>query len=309
MFKMEVQTLQMPVRIQDPGIGGLDSGAPPADASNYHVLPITLLLIGGYFFTHYLFRKGILKPQKHKRIWNLLLVGGYLGTGVTGVLLTLMINLGISTIYNPAITYWHAELAILMVVRTLIHIHIYRKPFKNMFKVLFGFKSRSEKNDDEKSINISPNKPLSAYSFFFVPLCHNFVPFTRKRVPINEIFVFYKKTHFGDTVKRFSATLTYLLVHKIGVQSARIISALHERPYNANKLSEKLNTDYKTVRYHIKILEDNQIIQASGGKYGAMYFLSSQLENNYELFKHIWNEIETVEGHGVNHDGHFGESN
>jgi hypothetical protein len=141
--------------IQDPGIGGLDSGAPPADASNYHVLPITLLLIGGYFFTYYLFRKGILKPQKHKGIWNLLLVGGYLGTGVTGVLLTLMINLGISTIYNPTITYWHAELAILMVVGTLIHIHIYRKPFKNMFKVLFGFKSRSKKNNDRKSINMS----------------------------------------------------------------------------------------------------------------------------------------------------------
>jgi hypothetical protein len=141
--------------IQDHGIGGFESGTPPNDASNYHVLPITLLLIGGYFFTYYLFRKGILKPQQHKRIWNLLLVGGYLGTGATGVLLTLMINLGISTIYNPAITYWHAELAILMVLGTLIHIHIYRKPFKNMFKVLFGFKSSSKKNNDAKSINIS----------------------------------------------------------------------------------------------------------------------------------------------------------
>ncbi len=59
------------------------------------------------------------------------------------------------------------------------------------------------------------------------------------------------------------------------------------------KWAEKLNLDYKTIRYHIKILEDNQIIRASGGKYGAMYFLlSSELENNYELFKHIWNEIE-----------------
>lgn len=141
--------------VQDPGIGGLDGGAPPADASNYHILPITLLLIGGYFFTYYLFQKGILKPQQHKRIWNLLLVIGYSGIGITGVLLTLMINLGISTIYNPTITYWHAELAILMVVGTLIHIHIYRKPFKNMFKVLFGFKSSSKKNNGMKSINMS----------------------------------------------------------------------------------------------------------------------------------------------------------
>ncbi len=41
---------------------------------NYHVLPITLLLVGSYLFTYYLFKKGILRRQTHKRIWNLLLV-------------------------------------------------------------------------------------------------------------------------------------------------------------------------------------------------------------------------------------------
>lgn len=130
----------------------LDSGS-QMDPTNYHVLPITLLMIGGYFFTYYLFKKGILKQQKHKRIWNLLLMGGYLGTGITGILLTFMINLGISTIYNPSITYWHAELAILMVVGTLVHLHIYKKPFKNMFKVLFGFKFDIKKNGNKKPLN------------------------------------------------------------------------------------------------------------------------------------------------------------
>lgn len=132
--------------IPDPGSGNVDTNPPPVEAHNYHILPISLLIIGGYLFTYYLFRKGILKPQKHYRIWNLLLVGGYLGTGITGVLLTLMINLGISTIYNPTINYWHAELSILMVVGTIIHLHLYKKPFKNIFKVLFGFKSNSAKN-------------------------------------------------------------------------------------------------------------------------------------------------------------------
>ena len=95
---------------------------------------------------------------------------------------------------------------------------------------------------------------------------------------------------FGDTVEK---VLWWLIAgSKGGVNRARIISALHERPYNANKLAEKLNLDYKTIRYHMKILEDNHVIRASGGKYGAMYFLSSELEDNYELFKHIWKEIE-----------------
>lgn len=136
-----------------PDSGSLDSVSTQVDPNNYHVLPITLLLIGGYLFTYYLFKKGILKPKQHKRIWNLLLMGGYIGTGLTGILLTFMINLGISTIYNPSITYWHAELAILMVVGTLIHLHIYKKPFKNMFRVLFGLKFGSKKKGNKGRVS------------------------------------------------------------------------------------------------------------------------------------------------------------
>ena len=128
-----------------PDSSGLDTGNLQGDTTNYYILPITIMLIGGYLFTHYLFKKGILKHNKHRRIWNLLVTAGYLGTGMTGILLTIMINLGIKTALNPSITYWHAEMAILMVIGTMIHIHLYRKPFKNMFKVLFGIKSNLRK--------------------------------------------------------------------------------------------------------------------------------------------------------------------
>ena len=120
------------------------------DTTNYHVLPVTIMLIGGYLFTHYLFKKGILNRKKHRRIWNLLVTAGYLGTGVTGVLLTIMINLGIKSALNPSITYWHAEMAILMVIGTMIHIHLYWKPFKNMFKILFGIKNNLRKTANIK---------------------------------------------------------------------------------------------------------------------------------------------------------------
>lgn len=140
---------------QDPSTSGLDSSSTTVDGNDYHIVPITLLIIGGYILTYYLFKKGILKPQQHKRIWNLLLMVGYLGTGLTGIILTFMINMGISTIYNPGLTYWHAELSILMVIGTLIHLHIYKKPFKNMFKVLFGFKLNSKKKNDLKSMCMS----------------------------------------------------------------------------------------------------------------------------------------------------------
>ena len=78
---------------------------------------------------------------------------------------------------------------------------------------------------------------------------------------------------------------------KGGINRARIINEIHMRPYNANQLADKLKLDYKTVRHHIKILEDNNVITSSGDNYGMMYFLSSSMEENYELFQHIWNEI------------------
>ncbi len=78
---------------------------------------------------------------------------------------------------------------------------------------------------------------------------------------------------------------------KGGINRARIIKSLYERPYNANQLSEELNLDYKTVRHHIKILEQNNVIKSSGEKYGKMYFLSNEMEENYDVFKEIWEQI------------------
>ena len=78
---------------------------------------------------------------------------------------------------------------------------------------------------------------------------------------------------------------------KGGINRARIIKTLNERPYNANQLSEELNLDYKTIRHHIKVLEQNNIIKATGEKYGKMYFLSDNMEQNYDVFNEIWEQI------------------
>jgi len=78
---------------------------------------------------------------------------------------------------------------------------------------------------------------------------------------------------------------------KGGVNRARIINMLNERPYNANQLSEVVNLDYKTVRHHLKVLSENNIIVSSGSGYGEMYFLTSIMEKNYALFEEIWEKI------------------
>lgn len=127
------------------------SGQFVEDGHGYYLLPVSMLLISGYLFTHYLFKKGIINQKKHRRLWNLLLTAGFMGTSSTGILLTFMINTGIRTALNPHITFWHVEMSILMVLSTLIHIHLYRKPSKNMFKVLFNFKTYLKKKNSRRA--------------------------------------------------------------------------------------------------------------------------------------------------------------
>jgi DNA-binding transcriptional ArsR family regulator len=73
-----------------------------------------------------------------------------------------------------------------------------------------------------------------------------------------------------------------------GPTRARIIECLKERPSNASQLAERLDLDYKTVRHHIEFLLENRFLVRVGGKYGATYFLSPELEFNYDRFKTIW---------------------
>lgn len=79
---------------------------------------------------------------------------------------------------------------------------------------------------------------------------------------------------------------------KGGINRARIINTLVERPFNANQLAQELDLDYKTIRHHIKVLEDNGVINSAGDKkYGAVYFLSNSMEDNFGIFQDIWNKI------------------
>ena len=80
-----------------------------------------------------------------------------------------------------------------------------------------------------------------------------------------------------------------------GINRARIIQLLKDRPYNANQIAEELNLDYKTVRHHLRVLEENQLITTEGNGYGKVNFLSSILERNFDSFLQIWNQIKQTE--------------
>ncbi len=74
---------------------------------------------------------------------------------------------------------------------------------------------------------------------------------------------------------------------KGGKNRVRIIQTLRDEPMNANQLSKKLDLDYKTVQHHLELLIDNRILTTMGDGYGKTYFLSDQMEDNYDLLEDI----------------------
>ena len=76
-----------------------------------------------------------------------------------------------------------------------------------------------------------------------------------------------------------------------GPTRSRILLALMKRPMNKRQLALHLNLNYKTVEKHVKILEENGLIeQASPGAYGAPYFLSEEAVRNKDLILRLIRE-------------------
>ncbi|WP_227380800.1 winged helix-turn-helix domain-containing protein [Haladaptatus halobius] len=77
-----------------------------------------------------------------------------------------------------------------------------------------------------------------------------------------------------------------------GPNRVRLVHALHERPRNANQLAEDLDLDYKTVRHHLDVLLENNVIDRSGDEYGAIYLVSDQAEHHWETIEQISEQVD-----------------
>jgi DNA-binding transcriptional ArsR family regulator len=72
------------------------------------------------------------------------------------------------------------------------------------------------------------------------------------------------------------------------INRIKIVSLLHEKPCNAKNISDKLDLNYKTIKHHLKLLKEHKIITSPPGvRYGALYFLTEEMKENYELFEKI----------------------
>lgn len=84
---------------------------------------------------------------------------------------------------------------------------------------------------------------------------------------------------------------TYVLSYLIsgtkgGMMRAKILLLLKKKPQNMNKIAEILKIDYKTAQHHLRILVENNVV-ASVGKYGALYHLTPDMDEQWNTFKEM----------------------
>jgi DNA-binding transcriptional ArsR family regulator len=77
-----------------------------------------------------------------------------------------------------------------------------------------------------------------------------------------------------------------------GENRVRILRALNDRPRNANQLAEDLNLDYKTVRHHLDVLTDNDVLEKSGDDYGAIYLPTQQARDHWDTIEDIIDRLD-----------------
>jgi DNA-binding transcriptional ArsR family regulator len=84
------------------------------------------------------------------------------------------------------------------------------------------------------------------------------------------------------------AVLWYVLTGTRGGENRiRILRAVEQRPRNANRLADDLELDYKTVRHHLDVLTDNDMIEKSGDDYGAVYLPSDRVRHHWDVVEEI----------------------
>lgn len=88
-------------------------------------------------------------------------------------------------------------------------------------------------------------------------------------------------------------TLYWILAGTMGGDNrARILEELFREPQNTNQLSKRLKLDFKTVQYHLKVLEKNGLVTFQGGDgFAKLFFPSQMLEDNHDSFKEILDKI------------------
>lgn len=87
--------------------------------------------------------------------------------------------------------------------------------------------------------------------------------------------------------------LWYLLASSRGGPTrSQILRALDERPRNANQLADELGFDYTTIRHHLDVLVENNVVRRAGEDYAAVYLFTDQTKANWDTVEEILDAVD-----------------
>ncbi len=87
----------------------------------------------------------------------------------------------------------------------------------------------------------------------------------------------------------FRSLMWYLLCGtRGGPNRLRILEELSQSPANAHQLSSSLELDYRTIRHHLRLLEQNgAVARPVGDAYAAPYELSPYLAEHFQDLQEV----------------------
>jgi membrane-associated HD superfamily phosphohydrolase len=98
----------------------------------YNFFEILIALTILYIITFYLSRTKKIKLITHRKIWNVLLLISFLGTGISGIILVIKMQYGVIANIPTNMLFIHVETGIAMALISIFHIAWHWKYFKRM---------------------------------------------------------------------------------------------------------------------------------------------------------------------------------
>jgi spermidine synthase len=89
--------------------------------SPYHLIPVTTIVLAGYFITFMLARTGIIRQTEHRKIWNTILLAAFLVTAIPGLLLVIRINYKLEWSFLDNLMKWHVDAGIALSLVAFFH--------------------------------------------------------------------------------------------------------------------------------------------------------------------------------------------
>lgn len=82
--------------------------------------------------------------------------------------------------------------------------------------------------------------------------------------------------------------LWYVLSGPEGARNrARILEELEDGPQTATELADEMDVVPSTVRHHLDVLAENELIEGTGERYGEAYALTDRVEENWAAVEEI----------------------